>query len=131
MGRLFLAFTLIPLLELALLIKIGEYAGALPTIFLVVITGGIGVFLARNQGLIVLRQIQYDLQRGIVPGNSLIDGLLVLVGSVLLITPGLITDILGFLLLFPFSRILIREFIKNKLQSLIEQGKINVYFGRF
>lgn len=131
MGKLFLAFTLIPLIELAVLIKIGEYVGALPTVFLVVITGGVGVFLAKSQGLLVLSQIQEDLNSGIVPGNALVEGLLVLVGSVLLITPGLLTDISGFLLLLPFSRILIRELVKKKLRKLIEEGKVNLYFSRF
>jgi len=131
MGRLFLAFTLIPLLELALLIKIGQYLGALPTIFLVVITGGVGVFLAKNQGLLVLRKIQDDLTQGIVPGNALIDGLLVLVGSILLITPGLITDITGFSLLLPFSRSFLREYLKKKFGDLIEAGRVNIYLRRF
>jgi len=131
MGKLFLAFTLIPLIELALLIKIGQYFGALPTIFLVIITGGIGVFLARNQGVMVLRKIQFELQQGVVPGNSLIDGLLVLVGSIFLVTPGLITDIGGFSLLLPFSRNYLREYLKNKFRELIHEGKVNIYLGRF
>jgi UPF0716 protein FxsA len=131
MGRLFLLFTLVPLIELALLIKLGQYLGALPTIFLVIITGGIGVFLAKDQGLMVLSKIQYDLQQGILPGDSLLDGLLVLVGSVLLITPGLITDIIGFLLLLPFSRTVVRKFLKIKLRNLIDEGKVNIYLRRF
>ncbi|KJS23397.1 MAG: hypothetical protein VR72_00815 [Clostridiaceae bacterium BRH_c20a] len=131
MGKLFLAFTLIPLIELALLIKIGQYFGALPTIFLVIITGGIGVFLARNQGVMVLRKIQFELQQGVVPGNSLIDGLLVLVGSIFLVTPGLITDMAGFSLLLPFSRNYLREYLKNKFRELIHEGKVNIYLGRF
>ncbi|MDK2823726.1 MAG: protein FxsA [Clostridia bacterium] len=131
MGRLFLIFTLVPLIELALLIKLGQYLGALPTIFLVIITGGIGVFLAKDQGLMVLSKIQYDLQQGILPGDSLLDGLLVLVGSVLLITPGLITDIIGFLLLLPFSRTVVRKFLKIKLRNLIDEGKVNIYLRRF
>jgi UPF0716 protein FxsA len=131
MGRLFILFTLVPLIELALLIKLGQYLGALPTIFLVIITGGIGVFLAKDQGLMVLSKIQYDLQQGILPGDSLLDGLLVLVGSVLLITPGLITDIIGFLLLLPFSRTVVRKFLKIKLRNLIDEGKVNIYLRRF
>jgi len=131
MGKLFLAFTLIPLIELALLIKLGQYFGALPTIFLVIITGGLGVFLARNQGVMVLKNIQFELQQGVVPGNSLIDGLLVLVGSIFLVTPGLITDMAGFSLLLPFSRNYLREYLKNKFSELIHEGKVNIYLGRF
>ncbi|MFZ5943600.1 MAG: FxsA family protein [Bacillota bacterium] len=131
MGRLFLAFTLIPLIELALLIKIGQLVGTLPTVFLVITTGGIGVFLARNQGLLVLNNIQQDLQDGIVPGNSLVEGLLVLIGSVLLITPGLLTDISGFLFLFPVTRVVVREFLKKKFKNMIDQGKVTVYFRRY
>lgn len=79
----------------------------------------------------VLSKIQYDLQQGILPGDSLLDGLLVLVGSVLLITPGLITDIIGFLLLLPFSRTVVRKFLKIKLRNLIDEGKVNIYLRRF
>ena len=130
MAKLFLAFTLIPLLELALLIKIGQYIGTFYTIFLVMITGGIGVVLARSQGFMVLNQLRFDLGEGRVPGNALLDGLFILIGSVLLITPGLMTDVIGFSLLLPFSRLPLREYIKRKLLQLIEQGRVNVYFGK-
>ncbi|MFZ7102605.1 MAG: FxsA family protein [Peptococcaceae bacterium] len=131
MGKLFLAFTLIPLVEVALLVKLGQYFGALPTILLVIFTGGVGVFLAKSQGLFVLSKIQYELQQGMVPGNALIDALLVLIGSVFLITPGLLTDCAGFLLLFPFSRTIVRNYLKYKFKNMIDNGKVNVYFGKF
>lgn len=131
MAKYFLLFTLIPLVELMLLIKIGGYVGFLPTVLLVIITGGIGVFLARNQGLLVLSQIRNDMEYGIVPGNSILEGLIVLVGSAFLITPGLITDTVGFLFLLPFSRVAIREFLKQKIKKMIDEGKINFSIRKF
>lgn len=131
MGKIFLAFTLIPLVEVALLIKIGQNFGALPTILLVIITGGTGVFLAKNQGLFVLGSIQHNLQQGIVPGDALIEGLLVFAGSILLVTPGLLTDLFGFFLLVPVSRIIVRNYLKYKFKEMIDNGKINVYFNKY
>ncbi len=117
-----LAFTIIPLLELALLIKIGGYVGVLPTIVLVISTGFIGVFLARAQGFRLLRQIQRNMENGIVPGNELLEGLLLLIGGIFLITPGLITDTAGFLLLLPWTRVRMREILKRKLARMIREG---------
>ena len=102
--KLLLAFTLIPIIELALLIEIGSYIGVIPTIFLVVITGIVGATLARNQGMIIIRKIQNKLSTGEIPTSDMIEGLLILIGGVTLLTPGILTDITGFLLIIPFTR---------------------------
>ena len=91
--RLILLFTVIPLIELYLLIQVGRYLGSFQTIMIVLITGIIGGLLARSQGLSVQRQIRVDLQKGIIPTDSLIDGCFILIAGALLITPGMITDI--------------------------------------
>jgi len=111
-------FVAMPIIELYLLIKIGAYIGALNTIMIVVLTGVVGAILARSQGLTILNNINNELQAGIMPGESLIDGLFVLVGGLLLITPGVITDIIGFIFVIPATRAIVKEYIKGKLESM-------------
>jgi len=111
--RLFLLFTLIPLLELYLLIRIGGVVGVWPTVALVVLTGALGAALTRIQGLRVLRRVQDQWGQGRVPTEELIDGLLILIAGAVLLTPGLITDGLGFFLLSPPGRRVIRQAISR------------------
>ncbi|MFQ5904587.1 MAG: FxsA family protein, partial [Candidatus Binatia bacterium] len=91
LARLFLLFTIVPLIELYLLIKIGSYLGALNTVLLIVITGILGALLARLEGLRVLRQIVQNLSQGIVPAEELVDGVLIFIAGILLVTPGVLT----------------------------------------
>jgi UPF0716 protein FxsA len=109
--RLLLLFTLVPLVELYLLIEIGGAIGVAPTIAIVIVTGVIGAALARWQGLGVLRRVQDDLAAGRPPTDALIDGLLIFVAGAVLLTPGLITDTLGFLLLVPAGRAAVRKLV--------------------
>ena len=103
-GRLLLLFTIVPAFELWLLIQLGQWIGALETVLIIVVTGGLGAFLAKREGLGVLRALQAELTQGIPPGERLVEGLLVLIGGVLLITPGVLTDLTGFVLIMPWSR---------------------------
>ncbi len=107
--RLLLLFTVVPLVELYLLIAIGRWVGAVPTIALVIGTGLLGAALARWQGLGVLRRVRDDLDHGRPPTDALIDGLLILIAAAVLLTPGLITDTIGFVLLVPASRAFVRR----------------------
>ena len=102
--RLFLLFTLVPALELAFLVYVGTLIGPLPTLALVLLAGVLGSWLAQREGFAVLRQLQEDLQKGIPPATRLVEGALVLTGAVLLITPGVWSDLLGLSLLFPPTR---------------------------
>ncbi len=113
LARLLLVFTLVPLLELYLLVRIGEVVGTLPTIALVVGTGALGAWLTRLEGLRVLRRVQTELAQGRLPTTALIDGLLILVAGVLLVTPGLITDCCGFCLLVPPLRAIVRRWLRR------------------
>jgi len=110
------------LLELWLLIEVGRYIGSLNTILVILFTGLLGASLARSQGLTVVRRMHIRLNQGELPGNELIDGGLVLVGAAVLITPGLITDVVGFFLVLPFTRRVIREFLKGKLMVWMGSG---------
>jgi len=109
---LFLLFTLIPLIELAILIKIGSRIGVWNTIAIVVLTGIFGAILARHQGFWVLVKIKEEIRQGKFPADELFDGAIILVGATLLITPGILTDIIGILSLVPSSREWIKYFIK-------------------
>jgi UPF0716 protein FxsA len=109
--RLLLLFTLVPLIELYILIRVGEVIGVWATIALVICTGILGASLTRLEAIRVFRQVQAELRNGRVPTAGLLDGLLVVVAGAVLLTPGLITDILGFLLLFPPSRRRVRDLV--------------------
>ena len=114
-------FTLVPLVELFLLIRIGEIIGIWATVGLVIFTGVLGAFLTRLEGMRVLRQVREELAEGRVPTEKLLDGLLVLLAGAVLLTPGLITDLVGFLLLIPagrrFVRTLVSEAVSRRLSG--------------
>ena len=114
--KLFLAFTIIPIIEIYLLIEIGSMFGALTAVALVILTGFLGAFLARIQGLQTLYRIQESLSEGRMPSGELLDALLIGIAGLVLLTPGFLTDSAGFLLLIPATR----NPIKNWLQRQIE-----------
>ena len=113
--KLFLAFTLIPLVEIYLLIKLGQNFGAITSILLVIFTGILGAYLARMEGLRTLFRIQETIREGRMPGEELLDALLIAIAGLVLITPGFITDVAGFLLLFPFPRMLAKNWLKERM----------------
>jgi UPF0716 protein FxsA len=125
--RFILLFTMVPLIELYLLIQVGRYLGAFPTIAVVFITGIVGGLLARSQGLSIYRHIRMDLQNGIIPTDSLLDGLFILIAGALLITPGLITDIAGFLVMIPGFRGWLKKRLKERFKQKFEAGQIHFY----
>lgn len=125
-GRLFLLFTLVPALELYVLIAIGERIGAPATIAMLIATGVLGAALARAEGTRVLRAWQQSLAAGTVPADGVVSGVLVLLGGALLISPGVISDAAGILLLVPFTRRLIARIVTARVQRAIERGTIRV-----
>lgn len=130
LGYLILLFTIVPAIELAVLIKVGTVIGTMNTISLIIITGVVGGTLARYQGLMVLMKIQDSLNRGIMPSAELLDGLMILVGGVLLLTPGFVTDTLGILLLIPWTRSVVKWLVRQKFQAMMDRGQV-VHFGTF
>ncbi|NIP30143.1 MAG: FxsA family protein [Candidatus Dadabacteria bacterium] len=120
--RLILLFTIIPLVELALLIKIGGIIGLLPTIIIVILTGILGAALTRSQGIKTLNNIRNELNRGSIPKENLLNGVLILAGGIVLLTPGLLTDLFGFLLLIPPTREIFKKLLKEKLKEHIERN---------
>ena len=124
LGYLILIFTLVPVIELALLIKIGQYIGVGYTIGTVVITGVVGAYLAKLQGLLTLRRIQDDINQGRMPTDRLIDGVLILCSGILLLTPGFITDLIGLMGLISLTRNLFKQWLKQKLRDMINRGEV-------
>lgn len=117
LGKLLLLFTVVPVVELYLLITIGQNMGAGPTIALVLGTGLLGAWLARREGSRVLRSWQASLARGEMPKEGVISSVLVLMGGVLLVTPGVITDVTGLVLLLPWTRRLVANAIRKRLEQ--------------
>ncbi len=119
--KLFLAFTLIPVLEIYLLIQLGSFIGVIPSILIVILTGVVGASLARQQGVQTMLKVQKSMAQGLMPAAELLDAFLILVAGVVLLTPGFITDIAGLLILFPPSRNALKRWFQNKLESSIAQ----------
>lgn len=125
--RLFLLFTLVPAIELYLIIKVGSVIGALNTIFIIIFTGVLGAYYAREQGFRVVSNIQAKMQQGTVPGDDLVNGAMLLVGGALLITPGFITDFFGFSLIFPPTREAMKVGVKKYMEKRVREGNVRVY----
>ena len=110
-ARLFLIFTGVSLLEIFVLVKVGGLLGAWPTIFLVILTALIGSALVRSQGLQLVQRLQERMASGEMPGQQLIEGMMLIITGVLLVTPGFVTDLCGLLLLQPTIRANIAKLI--------------------
>jgi len=116
----FLAFLIVPFIEIYLLLQIGGIVGVFPTIILVVSTAIIGAGLLRHQGMATWQRFQENLQRGEVPAYEMVEGPILLVGGALLLTPGFFTDVIGFACLIPSVRRRIAQYIIEK--RLIQAG---------
>ncbi len=119
-------FTLIPVIELALLVEIGSRIGVTLTIAIVLATGAAGAWLARAQGLRALRRLQEALRTAQFPGDEIFDGVLILCGGLLLLTPGFLTDLFGLSVLIPGSRHLIKAALKNTIRRRMRPGDLQV-----
>ena len=126
MGRLLLLFITLPVIELFLLIEIGQRVGTLPTIGIIVGTGVVGASLARQQGLSTLARLRADLDAGRLPADAILDGVLILLAAAVLITPGLLTDVAGFLCLVPAFRRLLKHYLKNAFARAVRAGSVGV-----
>jgi len=125
MTKLLFLFILIPALELALVIEVGQHIGTLNTLLLIAVTGVVGASLARRQGLEVLRRMQAEFDQGRIPSGSIVDGVIILLSGALLITPGLLTDTVGFLCLVPTTRAMIRSLLWRWIQRHLRVDWVN------
>jgi UPF0716 protein FxsA len=126
--RLALLFIGLPLLELYILIKIGSYLGAFLTIALIIFTGILGLLLARLEGLRTLRQIRQNLSQGIVPAEEMLDSVLIFVGGVLFVIPGVITDFAALVLLIPFTRTIFKRWLRRRFDRAVERGNARLQY---
>ncbi|WP_134701525.1 FxsA family protein [Ammoniphilus sp. YIM 78166] len=122
---------IVPAIEIWGLITAGQAFGWLPTLVLVILTGVIGAWLAKREGLQIFRLAQAQMQRGELPGEVILDGILVFAGGLVLLTPGFFTDAVGFLCLFPVTRSVIKTYLKAWLQKNIQNGNFRIYGGNF
>jgi UPF0716 protein FxsA len=134
---IFLVVLIMPFAEIYLLLEVGSVIGAFPTIFLVVFTAALGAWLLRQQGFSTFRRFQESLAQGVIPAYEMIEGPIILLGGALLLTPGFITDIIGFACLVPSLRKKIAQYVlENHLiqaSSIFQKkaAKANVLEGEF
>jgi len=126
LGRLLLLFILVPIAELALLIEIGDRVGLPATLALIVSTGALGAYLARHQGLGVLAKIRSEMNEGRLPTGQVVDGALILVAGAVLMTPGVLTDALGFFCLVPPGRRLLKKYLSRRFEGAAQSGKVKM-----
>ena len=120
----------LPIVELALLFKVHDHVGLGSTILLVLLTGIAGAALVRRQGVAILFRIQREMEAGNLPAPQMIDGIMVLLAGAMLVTPGLITDAVGFALLVPMVRGYIRDWLRKMLEQKVRSSYIEVYVDR-
>lgn len=124
--RLFLVFTIVPIIEVWLLIKVGRVIGALPTVGILLAISLAGAWLARSQGFRVIVAIRDDLAAGRLPAAHFLDGALILTGGLLLLTPGFFTDFIGLFFLVPAARTLLKRWLRTWLERRLLQGSFVV-----
>lgn len=124
--RLILLFTVVPFIELYILLKLATVIGAAQTLLIVVLTGILGGTLAKMEGWRTVRKIREEFAQGIVPSGRLVDGVLILAGGLLLLTPGILTDLAGLGLLIPLTRGAVKRWIRRKLEDKVRRGELRV-----
>lgn len=108
---LFLIVLIVPFVEIYLLLQIGAFIGPFPTVFLVIFTAVVGTWLLRRQGFATFQRFQASLQKGEIPAYEMIEGPIILLGGVLLLTPGFVTDLLGLVCLIPSLRRKLAQYV--------------------
>jgi len=133
---LLLLFLAVPLAEILVIVEVAQKTGIIETIGLLLIVSILGAWLVKSEGMGVIRKIQFQLVQGQIPSKELLDGGLILIAGVMMLTPGFITDALGLLLLFPLTRPIIRRlFFKRIVNQPINptgsgSGQSTTGFGR-
>jgi len=117
--RLLLIFTVVPLVELALLVELAQRTSVAATFTLVLATGFLGAWLARREGVKALTRIQSELHAGAMPTDAMLDGALIVLAGVVLVTPGMLTDLIGFALLVPPIRGTIKKRLADALRARV------------
>ncbi|RZI53278.1 membrane protein FxsA [Aeribacillus pallidus] len=126
MRTLLIFFIVAPACEIGVLILSGKTIGVLPTVLLIILTGFVGAYLAKKQGMQAVRNLQKEIQYGRIPSNAILDAIAILVGGIMLLTPGFISDIVGLFLLFPITRNWIKPFLIQFIKKWIDKHTIHI-----
>ncbi|MFF2458603.1 FxsA family protein [Peribacillus simplex] len=125
--KYFLMFIIaMPVVEIIVLLLSGNLIGFWPTLFLIVATGLIGVYLAKRQGMETWKKAQEQIRYGMMPGNEIIDGICIFIGAAFLLSPGLISDIMGLILVFPPTRKLLKPIVIRFIMNRMNKGKVTI-----
>lgn len=123
--KLFLAFTIVPFVEIYLLITIGGQIGAFKTILIVILTGLLGASLARLEGIKTMTRVRESLNRGDLPAEEMLDAMLIFAAGIVLLTPGFITDLAGLTLLVPKARFWLKRWLRKKFDDWLKKTSEN------
>lgn len=126
MKYLFFLIIVLPAIEISVLLLSGHLIGFWPTLLLILVTGALGLFLAKRQGIETWKKAQEQTQYGYMPGNEIIDGICILIGGIFLVLPGLISDVMGIILLLPLTRNLLKPIVIRFIMNRMNQGKVRV-----
>jgi UPF0716 protein FxsA len=125
--KLVILLTTVPLVELYFLVKLSQWTSFSTTVLVIIGTGILGGFLARMEGLRVLENIRKEVEAGHLPHDSLVEGAMILLAGALLLTPGLLTDGLGFLVLIPFTRKHLIVLCKRQIRRMMDHGQVEIH----
>lgn len=125
---LLLLFIVVPVVELSLLLSISGVVGAVRTFVIIIITGIIGAHLAKQQGIKTLNTIKSSLNQGHLPGTEVVDGFIILIAGAVLLTPGFLTDVIGFLLLLPSGRNVFKAWLIKRFTKFLQSGRVKPTF---
>lgn len=123
MAWLLIVFIVVPIIELWVMVQVAGAIGALPTVLLVVASSLAGLWLMKVEGLGVLRRMQRQLDAGELPAEEVVDGVLILLGGLLMFLPGFVSGALGLLLLLPPVRALLRPLVSARARRRIDRGQ--------
>ncbi|MEK4178202.1 FxsA family protein [Aeribacillus sp. FSL K6-1121] len=126
MRALLIFFIVAPACEIGVLLLSGKTIGVLPTVLLIILTGFVGAYLAKKQGIQAVRNLQKEIQYGRIPSNAILDAMAILVGGIMLLTPGFISDIVGLFLLFPITRNWVKPFLIQFIKKWIDKHTIHI-----
>ena len=127
--KLFLVFMIVPLIEIYLLVKVGVEYGAFHTVLFVIMTAAIGAFYAKLEGLRTLRRLQLQLSNGQMPAEEILDSILIFIAGILLLTPGFLTDGIGFLILIPITRNSVKRWLRKQFDYYLNKRAVRIHFN--
>lgn len=120
------AFLIVPVVELWGILQVGEWLGGWNTFLIILLISATGAYFARSEGRKVWMEAQRQLQQGQMPGRALIDGICVLLGGLLLLTPGFFSDLIGIVMLLPVTRPLFRQMVLQWLEKRLRNGSFTI-----